>query len=594
MVMASIFVRLITGHKSYSIYGADPVRTGTKVNSNQISLGKIPFRSLAVQFNDNFYPWLDAKQLNVDYAFNKINKDAEKLGINITMPESFLNKLNVCNLPNNNVTIVNINGNSDNNNHIASINKTYSFTYDDIKTSKVLEYGHIYLLNKLSDSVGLTNILKDIFPLNWKIILTLAEYFAIECAPCMYCKHWAQKVDCETDAKFFSSQRISDLFTSIPEDSIYSFYQQWASLFDEKDFVALDNTSFSTYSKQIPQAAFGYNRDGDKLKQINLSLLFGQNSGLPIYSALYHGSLNDVKTLQSTINQFNAINKVNFTVVLDKGFFSADNINFMVDNVPKIKFNISLPKTLSLFENLIRDSIPVIYNHNSTLITTSGFLQGCTQRVLWNDNKYLYAHIYLNEQDKLNREQTLMYNLFDMMDKVTSKPLYYINDPTYSNIFSFRKSKKAQNGYIIRFKENTIKKLTYKDGWFILLTNSIKDINDAITIYRKKDTVEKAFNNLKNHNVLNKIGVHSYKSFTSKIFISFISLILISKVHEIMSNNNLYIKYSMKELFNELELIETIQIKGIKLVKVITSTQKKLLKLFDCPIPTDPDDFNTD
>jgi hypothetical protein len=93
MVMASIFVRLIAGHKSYSIYGADPVRIGTKVNSNQISLGKIPFSSLAVQFNDNFYPWLDANKLSVDYVYNKITKDAVKLGINIVMPESFIQRL---------------------------------------------------------------------------------------------------------------------------------------------------------------------------------------------------------------------------------------------------------------------------------------------------------------------------------------------------------------------------------------------------------------------------------------------------------------------------------------------------------------------
>ena len=138
-----------------------------------------------------------------------------------------------------------------------------------------------------------------------------------------------------------------------------------------------------------------------------------------------------------------------------------------------------------------------------------------------------------------------MYNVFDMLEKASENTLKYINDAKYKAIINFRHSKKSFSGYIVRLKKNIIKKNTLKDGWFILVSNHIKDIHEAIWKYRKKDVVEKAFNNLKNNNVLKKVGVHSYKNFKAKLLIAFISLILQSKVHDIMSINNLYVNYTI-------------------------------------------------
>jgi hypothetical protein len=46
---------------------------------------------------------------------------------------------------------------------------------------------------------------------------------------------------------------------------------------------------------------FGYNRDKEKLKQVNVCLLLGEKSGLPIFQMVYEGSLNDVRTLKMTL-----------------------------------------------------------------------------------------------------------------------------------------------------------------------------------------------------------------------------------------------------------------------------------------------------
>jgi transposase len=53
-------------------------------------------------------------------------------------------------------------------------------------------------------------------------------------------------------------------------------------------------------------------------------------------------------------------------------------------------------------------------------------------------------------------------------------------------------------------KWNTIKRLAIDEhrnntvGWFVMITNDVKDPVKAMEIYRRKDAVEKGFDDLKN------------------------------------------------------------------------------------------------
>jgi len=42
---------------------------------------------------------------------------------------------------------------------------------------------------------------------------------------------------------------------------------------------------------------YGYNRDGDSLPQINLSLILDKDKGIPVMYDLFPGSISDVSTL---------------------------------------------------------------------------------------------------------------------------------------------------------------------------------------------------------------------------------------------------------------------------------------------------------
>lgn len=67
-----------------------------------------------------------------------------------------------------------------------------------------------------------------------------------------------------------SGQGISELLISFGHKERSDFYSRWCMYVCEKEYVALDITSVSSYSKNIGCMEWGYNRDGENLPQVNI------------------------------------------------------------------------------------------------------------------------------------------------------------------------------------------------------------------------------------------------------------------------------------------------------------------------------------
>jgi transposase len=119
--------------------------------------------------------------------------------------------------------------------------------------------------------------------------------------------------------KDIPSQRSSELFGSIGEDAKQNFFLLQGQRRLEKEFLAYDTTSISSYSKSLKQVKYGMNKDHDPLPQINLALLFGEASRLPVYYRKLPGNIADVKTVQNMLSdiEFLKLDKVNLVMGVD-------------------------------------------------------------------------------------------------------------------------------------------------------------------------------------------------------------------------------------------------------------------------------------
>jgi transposase len=99
----------------------------------------------------------------------------------------------------------------------------------------------------------------------------------------------------------YSSQRSSDLFASVTEDAKNKFFTLRGQRKKEREHWFYDSTSISSYSECLKQVRYGKNKDQEHIEQLNLAVLFGEESQLPFYYRKLPGNIIDVKTVKNLI-----------------------------------------------------------------------------------------------------------------------------------------------------------------------------------------------------------------------------------------------------------------------------------------------------
>ena len=106
-------------------------------------------------------------------------------------------------------------------------------------------------------------------------------------------------------------------------------------------------------------------------------------------------------------------------------------------------------------------------------------------------------------------------------------------------------------------------------------------------MYRNKDIVEKAFGNPKEWLNLRRTTVSSESSLEGKLFVQLIALIYLSYIKKQMSEKELYKNYTMQELLDELDVIETFEHPGSALrMGEVTKKQSQLYNTLGVVPPT--------
>lgn len=454
-----------------------------------------------------------------------------------------------------------------------------SFTLEQISQSTLKEYGAFYLYQSLAESSGLLSILTRTFPNNWQQIFTLACYLVSSGDPALYLEDWLDRTDGYLVGSM-SSQRISELLASINVAERMTFYKEWGAYRSEQEYLALDITSISSYSNLIGDVEWGYNRDGEDLPQVNLCLLLGEKSCLPVYQTLYSGSLKDVSTLQATLEQASGVDLNKLLLVMDKGFCSTRNINAMLDDPHDLRFVIAAPFTLIFAKKQIHSEKKDIDSLQNTIVIGDDILRGVVKERIWSNGRKIFAHTFYNPAKAVRLRESLYAHvtvLKQEAEKDQHNPLFRTDFDRYLII---RKSEKQGLGYTVNIRLDVVENELERAGWLVLLSNDVADPQEAITIYRTKDVVEKSFERLKNSLDLGRLRIHSENSMQNKVFVGFISLILTAAIHKVMLDQGLYRRMTMKKLIKSLEKLRIQRINGNRILFPVTKEQKDIFKAF--------------
>lgn len=459
------------------------------------------------------------------------------------------------------------------------------FSELDIMRSSIRDFGSFYLFKAIALRSGLTGVLMNSLPHIWKEVFMLATFLVSSGDPFMYCEDWLDSTE-SFDIGSLSSQRISELLTAISPQERSSFYKNWCKVRSEQEFLALDITSSSSYSTQIGSVEWGYNRDKEKLPQINICMLMGYQSRLPIYQSVYSGSLKDVSTLKTTLDEFAALaGKKPMIAVMDKGFFSTRNVNIMLNPNQDSSFLIAVPFTCAFAKKQIASECKDIDSLENTIVCGNDSFRAVTKQRKWNADYQIYTHIFYNARKALLMREDLYAYVAVLKEHAESNPVKYKKDDEYTKYLTIRHSEKQLIGYTVTIREDVVKKELETAGWLIIISNCIDNAKEAIKIYRDKDIVEKGFLRLKNSLDLGRLRVHNELAMQNKVFIGFISLILLTAVHNTMVDKGLYQKMTLKKLLLTLAKLKVQEIDGKRILFPLTKGQKAIYKAFDIPEP---------
>ena len=459
------------------------------------------------------------------------------------------------------------------------------FTVEDIVRSSIREYGSFYLFQQLAEKMGLLRVLRKALPGCWEEVFNLAAYLIATGDPFAYCEDWLASTETFSVGQM-TSQRISELLAGITHREREDFYQLWCSLRSEVEYLALDITSTSSYSELIDSVAWGYNRDRENLPQINICLLMGHKSRYPIYQNVYNGSLNDVTTLQTTIKTFQALaGKKKMITVMDKGFFSMKNINAMLSEQQHVDFIIAVPFTNKFAKSLVKSESKDIDTLHNTIVHGKESLRAITKLRRWNNDHKVYAHVYYNARKVQGIREDVYAHVAILREQAMEHPEQFVNNSAYTKYLIIRRSEKENTGYTVNLREDVVAAELETAGWLIVISNCVTNAKEAIKIYREKDIVEKGFMRLKNSLDLGRLRVHSEKSMQNKVFIGFISLILLSGIHNIMVDKKLYTKMTMRKLILTLSRLKLQVVNRVRVLFPVTKEQRSIYEAFGIQEP---------
>jgi transposase len=450
-------------------------------------------------------------------------------------------------------------------------------------------YGSYALFRDLADRIHLLDVLRKAFPASFREIFSLACFLVESQEPLAYFAEWMSQTETLPLTVPLSSQRISDLLASITLDQRDAFFSEWVDHTAEDQYVALDITSISSYSQLMESCEWGYNRDHEDLPQINLCMLFGESARLPVYQTSYHGSLKDVSTLRTTLDEVRALVPSHaLRVVMDKGFYSQKNVDAMLDPEHPVHFLISVPFTSSFAKRQVESERKDIDRLENTILTSDGAIRGVHKVRAWHTkerNVPLHVHVYFNPVKAATERNELYGYVMELKLAALADPERSDLQKEFQKYLIIRKSSKQESGYTVNVRQDVIDKKLNTCGWMVLLSDVTDDAQEALDVYRTKDVVEKNFLRLKNTLDLNRLRVHSDVRMENKLFLSFIAMLLVSALHQRMKQAGLYQKYTMHELLLKVRKLHAVRIKNRRILQPVTKEQRQIFQDLGMDVP---------
>ena len=468
----------------------------------------------------------------------------------------------------------------------AEIPEELPFAY----RSCCLKIGSCVIIQKTLDEYKLRPMLFKRFGDDTGLILDLVAYLIIEednagqYYPDFAFTHplFSEKM------RIYSDSKVSRLLGSITKDQCIGFLDDWNKHRDHRSriYLSYDSTNKNCDAGDIDIVEFGKAKDDKGLPVFNLSIAMDKTNRVPLFYEEYPGSVTDVSQFTFMVDKVIEYKYKRIGFILDRGYFSKDNIRYIDKN--KYSFIIMCKGCKALVSSLVLEKRGTFETDRKCAVRAYK-VYGITTaaRLYEDDTKDRYFHIYYNpSKNAAERVQLeLKIDRFrQFLEKHVGKEEKF--GKAYQEYFNLHYNSK---GVFLGADEraDVIERELKLCGYFCIITSEKMTASQALIQYKGRDISEKLFRSDKTFIGSKRERIQSSQSMSSKIFIEFIALIVRNRIYNLLKDQMIRLESRNKFMtvpaaIRELEKIEMVRRNGgrYKLDHAVTKTQKIILSSF--------------
>ena len=202
--------------------------------------------------------------------------------------------------------------------------------------SGCLRIGAYIVIRKVISDYRLDLMLARIVGKDAGLFLDLAAYTIItEGNAAQYYPDYAFNHPLMTeDMRIYSDSKVSDFLSRTTTDQRILFLNEWNEKKDHREriYISYDSTNKNSQVGDIDLVEFGHPKDDQGKEIFNYSIAYDRNNREPLFYESYPGSIVDISQLQYTLGKAKGYGYRRVGFILDRGYFSKENIRFMDDN----------------------------------------------------------------------------------------------------------------------------------------------------------------------------------------------------------------------------------------------------------------------
>lgn len=453
-----------------------------------------------------------------------------------------------------------------------------------------LRIGSYIIIKKVLDEYRLPQMLEKYFGQKCGLFLDLVAYLIVEEENVgQHYPDFAFSHPLFSEGmRIYSDVSVSRFLHSISKEKIIGFQEDWNAKRDHKQriYLSYDSTNKNCQAGDIDLVEFGKAKDAKGLPVFNVAVAFDKTNRVPLFYEEYPGSITDVSQFVYMVDKVKDYGYKNVGFVLDRGYFSKENIQYMDAN--GYSFIIMVKGCKSLVSSIVRENRNTFETERECVIRSYKVYGKTVKAVLYEDDALIrWFHIYFNpSKQAAEREQ-----LEQRIDKFRQYLEKHIGQDTrfgktYQEYFELRYNSKGKL-YSVKERSDVVKRDLELCGYFCIVTSEEMTAAQALIQYKGRDMSEKLFSADKSFIGSKSNRAHSSETHSAKTFLEFIALIVRNRIYNLLKDTMLKLEASPNYMtvpaaLRELEKIEMVRRSNgrYRLDHAVSKRQKTILSAF--------------